>query len=157
MKENSSQLLKGGFEMAINMKELVLNCGIPHRDSRGRFEILCPNPQHNDKHFGSCVVYDEAIHCYACGAHMYPYTFLKQLYGKREAVKMLKEWGEDFSNFKKRAISTSELNSLGILRVEEFYSLPEHKQKQLVALYYKELRTLRPDFFSAEAEEFLKK
>lgn len=33
-----------------------------------RKEILCPNPEHNDHHFGSCILLSQGYMCYACGA-----------------------------------------------------------------------------------------
>lgn len=42
--------------------------------SMGRIDILCPSPQHGDKHTGNCVANIDnrcsgTVHCFACGYH----------------------------------------------------------------------------------------
>lgn len=47
--------------------------------------ILCPC--HNDKHFGSCILYDHDFYCFACGAHGSLYDLISAVIGcsKHEA------------------------------------------------------------------------
>lgn len=54
----------------VNVAEF-LNIAIDHNDygykGKRRIKILCP--AHNDAHFGSCFIFDNSFHCFACGAH----------------------------------------------------------------------------------------
>lgn len=39
---------------------------IPTKKKGNQVCILCPNPEHDDKHYGSCVVKEDGAYCYAC-------------------------------------------------------------------------------------------
>ncbi len=47
--------------------DVASECGLKiKKKGNNRYQMLCP--AHNDKHFGSCYVYDKKWTCYACGA-----------------------------------------------------------------------------------------
>ncbi|ADL36299.1 hypothetical protein bpr_II362 (plasmid) [Butyrivibrio proteoclasticus B316] len=43
--------------------------GIEYRRQGSLLSILCPNPAHNDQHYGSCFIKNGRYTCYACGDH----------------------------------------------------------------------------------------
>lgn len=43
--------------------------GLQMKRRGARYSILCPNPEHNDKHFGNCVLTPKGFKCYSCGAY----------------------------------------------------------------------------------------
>lgn len=54
-----------------DMKEIAREIGIqirPEIGSKKNASILCPNPEHQDRHFGNCFIQqDNTYTCYACG------------------------------------------------------------------------------------------
>lgn len=53
---------------AVNMQELVQELGIPFKVIGANMCIICP--KHNDKSFGSCIVFEKNIFCFACSESM---------------------------------------------------------------------------------------
>lgn len=53
---------------AVNMQELVQELGIPYKIIGANMCILCTH--HNDKSYGSCIVFDKNIFCFACNESM---------------------------------------------------------------------------------------
>lgn len=51
----------------VSFPRLLDYIGIPTKKVGKQVCILCPNPSHNDRHYGSCVVRDSGAYCYACG------------------------------------------------------------------------------------------
>ena len=49
---------------AVNMQELVQELGVPYKIIGTNMCIICP--KHNDKSFGSCIVFEKNIFCFAC-------------------------------------------------------------------------------------------
>ena len=48
-----------------DITDLIDELGLPRRKNA----FICPNPEHNDSHIGSCVIKDgNKFHCFACGA-----------------------------------------------------------------------------------------
>ena len=81
---------KGTLSDAINMvptMEIIEYFGVPYKIRRGKIYILCPNPDHDDRHFGSCYVdkNDDGYYCYPCGAHVNKWNMVLQLNGNNKA------------------------------------------------------------------------
>lgn len=53
---------------AVNMQELVQELGIPFKVIGANMCIICP--KHNDKSFGSCIVFEKNVFCFACSESM---------------------------------------------------------------------------------------
>lgn len=53
---------------AVNMQELVQELGIPFKMIGPNMCIICP--KHNDKSFGSCIVFEKNVYCFACKESM---------------------------------------------------------------------------------------
>lgn len=52
----------------IDVIDLCSNLGIKMRKKGpNRYDIICP--EHNDRHYGNCILTDKGYHCFACGAH----------------------------------------------------------------------------------------
>ena len=46
-----------------------------------KLSILCPNPEHADRHFGNCKLTNEGYKCYACGDHGDVFTLVQNALG----------------------------------------------------------------------------
>lgn len=81
---------KGTLSDAINKVstiDIIEFYNVPHQARRGKIYILCPNPDHNDMHYGSCYVDkdDDGYYCYPCGAHVNKWNMVLQLNGNKKA------------------------------------------------------------------------
>ena len=65
---------------------------LPYRKIGTRYEILCPF--HNDRHFGSTVVYETHMCCYACGKSADAIELVRQVLNVsfRDAVQKIAEF-----------------------------------------------------------------
>ena len=80
---------KGTLSDAISLvptMDIIEYFGVPHKIRRGKVYILCPNPEHEDIHFGSCYVdkNDDGYYCYPCGAHVNKWNMVLQLNGNNK-------------------------------------------------------------------------
>ena len=72
---------------AVSTQDILDAYDVPHKTRRGRIYMLCPNPDHEDLHFGSCYVdkNDNGYYCYVCGEHVDKWDMVLQLNGNRKA------------------------------------------------------------------------
>lgn len=51
----------------VSFPKILDYLGIPTKKVGKQICMLCPDPKHNDRHYGSCVVKENGAYCYACG------------------------------------------------------------------------------------------
>lgn len=54
---------------AADIVSVAESIGLQMKKRGSRYSILCPNPEHQDHHFGNCVLTRKGFKCYSCGAH----------------------------------------------------------------------------------------
>lgn len=59
--EDKSDLLK-----EVSARTVIDYLNIETKKVGSTISILCPQPEHNDRHYGSCVIVHDEIFCYAC-------------------------------------------------------------------------------------------
>ena len=72
---------------AVSTMDIVEGFDIPYRIKNGKTYILCPNPSHDDRHFGSCYIdrKDNGYYCYACSEHASKWQLVLYLNGNKKA------------------------------------------------------------------------
>ena len=94
-KDNAKETLREEIDIELVIDEL----GIERDNKR---HIICPNPNHHDNNFGSCIISKNRnrVHCYACG-ETFDNIKLYQLSGKTflEALKELADLSGHPSDF----------------------------------------------------------
>lgn len=60
----NGRISKSLIKQQVNILDAVEALGIPTQKKGRRISILCPC--HDDRHFGSCFLYNNNFHCYAC-------------------------------------------------------------------------------------------
>lgn len=117
---------------AVNMKELVQELGIPYKIMGANMCILCTH--HNDKSFGSCIVFDKNIFCFACNESINAIDLVMETNkcNFMDAVKFISDFYELHLDFKRDEesvnpliISKKILATAGINDTAEFKKLYE--------------------------------
>lgn len=77
---------------AVNMQELVQELGIPYKIIGANMCIICP--KHNDRSFGSCIVFEKNIFCFACSESLNAIDLVMETNGCNfmDAVKYLSDF-----------------------------------------------------------------